>query len=174
MGLRRVYYESTIYHVMVRSNNKEKVMIKENDKKILLEKIAKYKDRFGFKLYGFVIMDNHFHMVIEVNMPHTISTIMQALLLSYSSIYRHKYEYEGYVWQGRFKSWVIQKEQFLTDCLDYIHSAPVKNGIAQSPSQYKWSSAFYYQGIDDPQISDIIKMDHFNKAHTLSVMDLSG
>lgn len=156
----RIYFENAVYHISIRGNNKQKVLKDEQDKKVFLESLSKFKSRFGFKLYGFVLMDNHAHLIIETNSKMNISKIMQALTLSYSVKFRKKYGYVGYVWQGRFKSNVIENDKYILECIDYIHNNPVRAGLVDSPQDYFWSSYKFYNGFPDG-IEKHIQIDKF-------------
>ena len=138
---KRIYYNNAIYHVCIRGNNRQMVLLKEEDKKEFLKTLSKFKARFKFKLFGFVLMDNHAHLVIKANGLINISKIMQAITLSYSQKFRHKYNYTGYVWQGRFKSNIIETDAYIIDCLNYIHNNPVKRDYVLKPEDWVYSSA---------------------------------
>ncbi len=115
---KRVYFTKAVYHVCIRGNNRQYVLRKKEDKIVFLESLSKFKERFGFKLYALVLMDNHPHLVIETTDNITISKIMQAVTLSYSFKFRRKYGYTGYVWQGRFKSNVISGDGYILSALN--------------------------------------------------------
>jgi REP element-mobilizing transposase RayT len=137
------------------------MVLKEGeDKKGFLGTLSKYRERFSFKLFGFVLMDNHVHLVIRVNGRINISKIMQAINLSYSQKFRHKYHYTGYVWQGRFKSNPIETDAYILDCLNYIHNNPVRAKIADKPEDYLWSSYHFYNGNKNP-LAEFIQIDKF-------------
>ena len=141
---RRLYFCDTVYHISIRGNNKQNVLGTVEDKKIFLGLLNKFKLRFGFKLYGLVLMDNHAHLVIRAANNINISKIMQAIILSFSVKFRKKYNYTGYVWQGRFKSNVINGESYLLECIDYIHHNPVRAGMVSKVRDYPWSSYRFY------------------------------
>lgn len=156
--LRRIYYSNAIYHISIRGNNKQTVLREEEDKVSFLLTLRKFKERFRFKLFGFVIMDNHAHLVIRSNGSANISKIMQAVNLSYSKKFRNKYNYTGYVWQGRFKSSVIESERYMFDCLSYIHNNPLRAGMVSNVKDYIWSSYHFYSEIKN-SIYDFIQID---------------
>ncbi|MDP2930522.1 MAG: transposase, partial [bacterium] len=81
---KRIYYHNAVYHITFRGNNRQAILKEEQDKISFLETLSKYKERFNFKLYCLVLMDNHVHLVIETNHLFNISKIMQSILLSYS------------------------------------------------------------------------------------------
>jgi len=156
----RIYFQNAVYHVTIRGNNRQNILKEDKDKEIFLGCILKFKLRFGFKLYGFVLMDNHVHLVIEANSNINVSKIMHAITLSYSVKFRKKYRYSGYVWQGRFKSNVIDGDGYILECIDYIHNNPVKAGMVFKIEDYFWSSYHFYNGLEN-KVGDYIQIDKF-------------
>lgn len=157
---RRIYYNNAVYHISIRGNNKQAILKNKEDKKEFLKTLSKYKDRFRFKLFGFVLMDNHAHLVIGTNGLINISRIMQAITLSYSQKFRHKYNYTGYVWQGRFRSNIIETNSYIFDCLNYVHHNPVRAKIVGDVRDYIWSSYHFFNGSTNP-LDDLIQIDKF-------------
>ncbi|MFC1593866.1 transposase [Candidatus Omnitrophota bacterium] len=158
---KRIYYESAVYHVISRGNNKHYILKNEEDKISFLLSLAKYKERFSFRVYGFVLMDNHIHMIMEVNEKHTISKVMQAILLSYSRKYRSKYGYVGHLWQGRFNSIPMLKERYILELIDYIHHNPVRAKMVTQAIDYIWSSARFYAKLENKEIDETILIDEY-------------
>jgi putative transposase len=159
---KRLYYTRAVYHVCIRGNNRQYVLQEDEDKIAFLASLSKFKERFGFKLYALVLMDNHPHLIIEPAGPVTISKIMQAVALSYSFKFRKKYGYIGYVWQGRFKSNVISGGNYILACIEYIHNNPFRANIVARPEDYPWSSYHLYHGHTDP-LRDYIALDRFKE-----------
>ncbi|MFA4889749.1 MAG: transposase [Candidatus Omnitrophota bacterium] len=157
----RIYYDHAVYHISIRGNNRQAVLEADEDKIAFLATLSKFKERFSFKLYGLVLMDNHSHLVVEANQTGNISKIMQAITLSYSQKFRHKYHYTGYVWQGRFKSNLIEEDRYIIDCIEYIHNNPVRAKMVEHPKDYPWSSYHFYNSDIDP-LKDIIQIDRFS------------
>ena len=156
----RIYYTNAVYHITIRGNNKQAVLRNEEDKNNFLESLRRYKERFKFKLFGFVLMDNHAHLVIQTNASINISRVMQAITLSYSQKFRHKYNYVGYVWQGRFRSNVIESESYILECLNYIHHNPLRAKIVEEMGGYIWSSYHFYNRNKNP-LEGLIEIDRF-------------
>lgn len=155
---KRILFTKAAYHICVRGNNRQAVLNSTEDKLALLNTLSKYKERFRFKLFGFVLMDNHAHLVIETTNQISISKIMQAVTLSYSQKFRNKYGYVGYVWQGRFKSKVIEGDNYILECLNYIHNNPLRANMVSNLKQYKWSSYHKYNESSNP-LEGIIDID---------------
>ncbi|MDD5120748.1 MAG: transposase [Candidatus Omnitrophica bacterium] len=156
--VKRVYFVRGVYHICIRGNNRQMILREEQDKAAFLETLNKYKKRFGFKLYGFVIMDNHAHLVLETDNNNNISRVMQAITLSYSQKFRNKYYYTGYVWQGRFKSQVIDGDNYILGCLNYIHNNPVRAGIVYEAKDYFWSS-YHSHANEDSALKNMVTVD---------------
>lgn len=137
----RVHYSGAIYHIIARGNNKEFILNLDNDKKHYIYLIHKYKERFAFKLYGYVIMDNHIHLLLEVaevaDVP--LSKIMQGIQQSYTQYYNHLYNRVGHVFQQRYKAILCEKDAYLLTLLKYIHNNPVRAGKTLT-IDYPWSS----------------------------------
>lgn len=158
----RIYFQNAVYHICIRGNNKQRILFTKDDKISFLNSVAKFRLRFGFMLYGFVLMDNHAHLIIATNSLINISKIMHAILLSYSVKFRKKYAYSGYVWQGRFKSKVIDGDSYILECLSYIHNNPVRAGLTDHPGNYCWSSYHFYQKINS-NINSFVEIDQYTE-----------
>ena len=158
---RRLYYVNAVYHVTFRGNNKQRIFDKDEDKKDFLISLVKFKIRLHFKVYGLCLMDNHGHLVIEAGAQFDISKIMHAVLLSYSLKFRRKYNYTGYVFQGRFNSSIIQDDRYILECIEYIHNNPIRAKIVESPERYIWSSYYIYHDVRNKTMSELISLDQY-------------
>jgi putative transposase len=125
---------------MVRGNQKQITFIKEEDFAKYLDLLRHYKREYGFKLYGYCLMPNHVHLILEVEDGIDLSKIMQGLNQAYTLWFNKKYEKVGHLWQGRYKSMVIQKNKYMLDCLEYVELNPIRANISKSPFDYPWSS----------------------------------
>jgi REP element-mobilizing transposase RayT len=158
----RIYFQNAVYHITIRGNNRQRILEWNDDKELFLKSLQKFKSRFAFKLFGFVLMDNHVHLVIRTNSKVNISKIMHAIELSYSVKFRKKYAYSGYVWQGRFKSNVIDDENYILECINYIHNNPVRAGMVERIEDYPWSSYHFYNGLES-RMGNHIGVDRFSE-----------
>lgn len=133
----RLILDNVCYHVIARGNQKQTVFRDEDDYGTYLKFILKYKGRYKFKIYGWCLMNNHIHMVVESN---SLSKAMHGVNLSYAQYFKYKYKATGHFWQDRFKSFVIQKDGYLINCISYIEYNPIRAKIALRPEDYEWSS----------------------------------
>ncbi len=163
--VKRIYYNRAVYHVIARGNNRQRILEAAAMKEFFLKSVAKQKQRFEFKVYGYVVMDNHIHMMIGTGPAQNISGIMQRILLSFSLQYRRRHKYVGHVWQGRFKSLIIEGSQYVEECLAYIHQNPVRAGMVRVAEEYGWSSARFYQKLEE--YSDLLAIDKYSDGPVL-------
>ncbi len=146
----RVHYPGAVYHVIARGNNQEYILATDSDKNHYIELIKKYKKRFAFYLYGYVLMDNHVHLLLEVG-EQPLSKIMQGIQQSYTQWYNHLYGRVGHVFQQRYQAILCAKDDYLITLLKYIHYNPIRAGIAAT-LDYPWSSHREYMLSGSPVI----------------------
>lgn len=102
--------------------------------------LAEAKKRESVKLFGFCLMANHFHLVVEPAHPTALSQFMQWLLTSHVRRYHQHYGTSGHVWQGRFKSFPVQRDEHLITVLRYVLQNPVRAGLSNTAREWPWSS----------------------------------
>ena len=138
----RVCSSINLYHIIIRGINKQDIFIDDQDKNKFMKALAETKEKFNFKLYAYVIMPNHVHLVIKDDNAE-ISKIMHRIQVCYSEYLNSKYNRIGHVFQGRFTSKNIETEEYLKYVIRYIHLNPDKAGIGKY-DKYKWSSYNFY------------------------------
>ena len=136
----RVLLEGVYYHVMIRGNQKQRVFLEDRDFEKYLGLLKRYKRKYKFKMYAWCLMPNHVHLILEVNKPTELAKIMQGLNIAYSRWFNKKYGKVGHLWQGRYKSMIIDKNKYAFDCINYVEINPVRANLIQSPLDYAWSS----------------------------------
>lgn len=142
----RVHYYGAVYHVMARGNNKEAIFASEKDRNKYLELVRRYKAKYDFLLYAYVLMENHVHLLVEVR-ENPLSKIMQGIQLSYTQYFNKKYDRVGHVFQQRYKAILCTKDEYLITLIKYIHLNPVRAEIGTL--DYAWSShKDYIRGTD--------------------------
>lgn len=153
--------QSLVYHVFNRSNACLPIFHVESDFRHFMRLLKDYRSSFNLKVYHWVIMSNHYHLLFEIEEPERISSCMAGLARAYTHYYHRTYETSGFLWQGRFKLQPVQKERYLVTCGRYIERNPVRGCIVQEADIYPYSSAkFYCLGktdeitAEDPTYSD--------------------
>lgn len=144
----RIEYEGAFYHVVTRGNQKQKVFRDTHDFQKYLTLLGSYKQRYHFRLYAYVLMGNHVHLLIETgDIP--LSRILQGINQSYTMYFNKKYDTVGHLFQGRYKAILCDRDRYLLELLKYIHQNPLRARLAESPTIYRWSShRAYLAGTD--------------------------
>ena len=147
--------DGLVYHVINRGNNRQTVFEQEGEFLAFLKAIADLKERCSFDLYGYCLMSNHIHLLIRPR-KISISRIVQSLLVSHTQRYHRFHRSSGHVWQGRFKSPVIQDDEHLLTVLRYIEANPLRAEMVQRVEEYSWSSfASHGAGRHDPLLATV-------------------
>ena len=120
-----------------------------------LKAMADLKERMPFDLYGYCLMSNHIHLLVRPR-KLSISRIVQSLLVSHTQRFHRFHRSGGHVWQGRFKSPVIQDDDHLLTVLRYIEANPLRAGMVERAGDYPWSSfACHGEGRNDPLLDAV-------------------
>jgi putative transposase len=125
---------------MARGNQKQATFIEETDFMKYLDILRHYKRKYHFRLYGYCLMPNHVHLILEIKKSGDLSKVMQGLNQTYTIWFNEKYKKVGHLWQGRYKSKVIQKDKYMLECIAYVELNPLRANIANSPFDYHWTS----------------------------------
>ncbi len=167
----RLVPENGYLHVMCRGNNRRNVFIKPKDYQFYLWLTGKYKREEAIKILHYCLMPNHVHFLLGVVPESNLASFMKRLNLSYFFHYRNKRTYVGHLWQGRFKSKLIEKDDYFIRCGKYIELNPVWARLCQAPEEYAFSSYMYYaygkedELLDeDPFYADFGKTPHQRQA----------
>ena len=136
----RFIFDNACCHVMVRGNQKQKTFVYKKDFVKYLEILKYYKRKYSFKLFGYCLIPNHVHLVLQIKKATHLSKIMHGLNLAYTIWFNKKYDKVGHLWQGRYKSMVMQNNKYLLDCIEYVEFNPVRASISKSSFDYVWSS----------------------------------
>ncbi|MFO0754553.1 MAG: transposase [Thermodesulfovibrionales bacterium] len=135
----RIEYEGAFYHVTSRGNRREQIFWDEHDRLAFKNILVRTKERYGYLLHAFVLMDNHYHLLIET--PHAnIQQIMHNINTSYTVWVNRRQGRVGHLFQGRYKAFVVEKESYLLELGRYLHLNPVRAGVVKLPGEYQWSS----------------------------------
>jgi len=150
----RIEFEGAFYHVTSRGNQRERIFWDDRDREELNKIIRRTKERYKYLVHAYVLMDNHYHLLIET--PHAnIKQVMQNINTSYTVFVNRRHNRAGHLLQGRYKAFIVDKENYLLELSRYIHLNPVRAGIVERPENYKWSSyREYLHGGSGESITD--------------------
>jgi len=150
----RMAVPEMVYHVISRGNDRQAVFGDHEDYEQYIKICTRYKKRYGFKLYHWVLMPNHIHLIMETNHDYSLSKVMQGINLSYTLWFNRRYDRVGHLWQDRFKSAVIEDENYLSECGRYIERNPLRARMVEHPGKYPWSSFKVYAYGERDEITD--------------------
>jgi len=132
-------HPDTFYHVLSRGNEKREIFHEEKDYLKFLETLGKMAERFKVEVHAYVLLRNHYHLLIRTRVAN-LSRAIQWLGVSYSVWFNRQHDRSGHLFQGRFKSFLIENERYFTAMCHYIHGNPVRARIVKKLSDYRWSS----------------------------------
>ena len=142
----RLIIESGVFHILCRGNNRQRIFEKDSDYRYYLDLLKNYKADHKFFLYHYCLMPNHAHLLLETTVDTDLPKLMKQLNLSYYFYFRKRYKYYGHFWQGRYKSLLVSKDEYMLMCGRYIENNPIKAGLVRKGEDYQWSSYKTYAG----------------------------
>jgi putative transposase len=132
--------ECLVYHALNRGNNRADVFADESDHEAFHAALSRTQERYPMQLYGYCLMTNHFHLLLRPGPGQSISRILQSLTVARTWRHHRWHHTVGHVWQGRFRSPVIQDDSHLLIVLRYIEASPLRAGMVTDLGEYPWSS----------------------------------
>ncbi len=156
----RITVPNLPFHVLDRGNNRQIVFREEADFVYFLHLLKRYKKELEFKLHHFCLMPNHLHLLLEPTVEGSLPKFMMRLTVAYSWYFNKKYRGVGHVWQGRYKSSLIDKENYFIWCGLYVELNAVRAGLVSKSEDWRWSSyRFHAFGEIDPLVEGLIDVD---------------
>lgn len=154
----RVEFEDAIYHLCARGNARQPIFRDERDCARFVGLLSESAQRFNAAVLCFVLMGNHFHLVAQTHRPN-LRRWMHWLLVSYTVYFNRRHRFSGHLFQGRYKSFLVQEGDYLLGLSRYVHLNPVR-GVSLgrgSPAErrkrlraFKWSSYRAFAGLSTP------------------------
>ena len=149
----RLSFENAFYHITVRGNRREKISYSDQDKEIFLKRLKEMLIKYAMICHAYCLMDNHYHLFIKTTQPN-LSRGMHYLNSSYANWFRNKHQIIGPLFQGRFKSILVDADHYALILSAYIHLNPLRAGIISQLEEYPWSSYLDYLHLGKSNISD--------------------
>ncbi len=134
---RRIEYEGALYHVYSRGNHHHNIFMTDDDRYLFLDTIGQMSERFDNEIFAYVLMDNH--LLLRTKKAN-LSRSMQWFGTTYTRRFNIDHFQSGHLFQGRFKSILVQNDAYLMQLSYYIHNNPLRAGIVKRLIDYRWSS----------------------------------
>ena len=127
-------------HIIQRGNNRQACFACDKDMAFFASLLDEYSRKFSVSLHAWVLMTNHVHLLTSPHKIDGISNMMQSVGRRYVRYFNREYRRSGTLWEGRFKSSLVQSVTYLLQCKRYIELNPVRASMVSDPAQYVWSS----------------------------------
>jgi putative transposase len=141
----RIEYEGAFYHLLCRGDRREAIFLDDEDRQVFLATLGEVCDRTGFVVHSYVLMDNHYHLLLETTAGNLVAG-MKWLQGTYTARFNARHRLRGHVFAGRYKAVLVEREEpaYGRVVSDYIHLNPVRAHIVNAGNPqlrtYKWSS----------------------------------
>ncbi len=135
----RIEYPGALYHITSRGNARQDIFIDDADRQMFLSVFADVVDRYNWIVHAYCLMDNHYHLLVETPDPN-LSLGMRQLNGQYTQSFNRRHNRVGHIFQGRYKSIIVEKNTHLLALCRYVVLNPVAAGMVNKPEQWKWSS----------------------------------
>jgi len=151
----RIEFEGAIYHVTARGNERGKIFFTKRDYEKFKEYLTTAKEKYGFILHAYVLMTNHYHLIIETP-EKNLSKAMHYINSAYTTYTNVKRKRSGHLFQGRYKAILVDKDNYLLELSRYIHLNPVRVNMVHKPEEYPYSS---YRSYVTGQVENVVSRD---------------
>jgi len=159
---KRIWYPGAIYHIMCRGNHRHEIFRDGEDYQVYLTTLMEAKKMYKYNLYSYCLMTNHVHLQIETS-DIDIGTVMKFINMNYAIYFNKKYKFVGHLFQGRYRSELIEKDAYNLEISRYIHLNPVKAKMVEHPLEYEWSSYHNFFGKQQKELVTTEKiLNYFN------------
>jgi len=139
----RIEFPGAFYHITSRGNDRKPVFKTYRDREKFLSYLQSATDRYRAVIHVYCLMENHYHLFIETPFGN-LSRIMHYINGAYTTYFNTKHQRAGHLFQGRFKSILVQADEYAKELSRYIHLNPVRAGLVKNPEAYEWSSFRFY------------------------------
>jgi putative transposase len=138
--LPRLYAPGCAHHIIQRGNNRTVCFLEEGDRLYFLETLLEASLKHGVSIHAYVLMDNHFHLLASPNTCNSCGRMMQDVGRNYVRYFNDRYARTGTLWEGRYKSTLVDSERYFHTVARYIEMNPVRAKMVAHPAEYRWSS----------------------------------
>lgn len=168
----RIDFPGALHHIIVKGNRGGDIFYNAEDREKFLSHLSSLIKRYNFTIYAYCLMDNHTHLLIETGST-PLSKLMGEFLTHYVQGFNKRWNKKGHLLGDRYKSILVDKEQYLLVLTRYIHLNPVKAKIVALPEEYPWSS--YREYVDTPHlVSPSLVLSYFKNIEEFKRFTLEG
>ena len=136
----RLVFPDTALHIVQRGHDRRPCFRDETDYLVYLSNVRDLARTIGFALHAYCLMTNHVHLLITPSDPKACSRLMRHLGQRYVQYFNRRHRRSGTLWEGRFRSCLVDSARYVLACYRYVEMNPVRAGIVSKPIEYAWSS----------------------------------
>lgn len=140
------------HHIIQRGNNRQAIFSSPADYQVLLDLVEENAKKSGVAIHAYVLMVNHFHLLVTPEAADSLPRMMQAVGRRYVRYFNDSQGRSGTLWEGRYRSTLIQAETSLLACMAYMDLNPVRAGLVSEARDYPWSSHGHYVGLRNDRL----------------------
>ncbi len=150
--LPRYYAPGIVQHVIQRGNNRQDIFLNDEDCAFFWECLKDAAQKYECAVHAYIFMPNHIHLLVTPKKENSVSKMLQSLGRKYVQYFNQTYERTGTLWEGRYRSTVIEPDEYLFDVSKYIELNPVRHGLVSHPRDYLWSSYHANADAEDDEL----------------------
>jgi REP element-mobilizing transposase RayT len=139
----RIEYEGALYHLLSRGNEGKDIFDDNRDRKIFLDTIGEMSERFEMNVFAYVLMSNHYHFLVRTQRAN-LKKAMHWFGTTYTQRFNTRHSRKGHLFQGRYKSILVQNDAYMLQLSCYIHRNPLRARVVKRLADYRWSSYLAY------------------------------
>lgn len=145
----RIEYDGAVYHVTSRGNERKPVYQDDADRRMFLDVLHEANRRYNWLCHAYCLMSNHYHILVETP-DGNLSQGMRQVNGVYTQKFNRRHKRSGHLFQGRYKSILIEKESHLVEVCRYVVLNPVRAKLSELPEAWTWSSYRSTAGLEKP------------------------
>ncbi len=135
------------HHVIQRGNNRQPIFADADDFDVFLVQLTELALKHGVAVHAYALMENHFHLLVTPDSADGLPKMMQSVGRTYAQYFNRRHGRTGTLWEGRYRSTVLEAESYLLPCMVFLDLNPVRGGLVVQASDYRWSSASHWLGL---------------------------
>lgn len=144
--LARLTLPGQVHHVMHRGNNRQAIVLDDTDRRTLLDLLQQRAEQLQVAIHAYVLMPDHFQLLLTPSTSDGVPRLMQGVGRDYVRCFNRRHGRSGTLWEGRYRSTLVQAERFLLPCMVFIDLDPVREGLCADAQSFPWSSHRHHVG----------------------------
>lgn len=153
--LPRLVLPGALHHLLQRGNNRQPIVLDDEDRRTYLDALRESTRLHGVRVHAYVLMPDHVHLLVTPEREDSLARAMQTLGRRYVAAFNRRHQRSGTLWEGRFRTALIESPAYFLELLRYVEQQPLREGLVDDPVDFPWSSAAHHYGRRrDPLVSE--------------------